>query len=128
MPVRMEHANVTVRDIAAMIRFLQTAFPDFRVRGEGVSHEGVRWVHVGTDETYIALSEARVQPGSHFEPYSGAPGVNHVAYEVDDVDAIRARMAAAGYRVIRVTWRQLVREPYAVAVRIGQALVERDAA
>lgn len=98
MPVRMEHANVTVRDIAAMIRFLQTAFPDFRVRGEGVSHEGVRWVHVGTDETYIALSEARVQPGSHFEPYSGAPGVNHVAYEVDDVDAIRARMAAAGYR------------------------------
>lgn len=31
-------------------------------------------------------------------------------------------LAAAGYRVIRVTWRQLVQEPIAVAVRLGQAL------
>ncbi len=98
MPVRMEHANITVRDIPAMIEFLRTAFPEFRVRGEGVSQEGVRWVHVGTDETYIALSEAKVRPESRFEPYSGAPGVNHVAYVVDNVDGIRERMAAGGYR------------------------------
>jgi very-short-patch-repair endonuclease len=32
-------------------------------------------------------------------------------------------LAAAGYRVIRITWRQLVNEPMAVAVRIAQALV-----
>jgi very-short-patch-repair endonuclease len=32
-------------------------------------------------------------------------------------------LVAAGYRVIRVTWRQLVNEPMAVAVRIGQALI-----
>jgi very-short-patch-repair endonuclease len=32
-------------------------------------------------------------------------------------------LTAAGYRVIRVTWRQLRDEPMAVAVRIGQALV-----
>jgi very-short-patch-repair endonuclease len=31
-------------------------------------------------------------------------------------------LVAAGYRVIRVTWRQLFDEPVAVAVRIGQAL------
>ena len=31
-------------------------------------------------------------------------------------------MLAAGYRVLRVTWRQLVEEPIALAVRIGQAL------
>lgn len=35
-------------------------------------------------------------------------------------------LAAAGYRVIRVTWRQLIEEPLAVAVRLGQALA-RDA-
>src|SRR5204862_8348937 len=32
MAVRLEHANLTVRDIDGMIRFLQTAFPEFRVR------------------------------------------------------------------------------------------------
>jgi very-short-patch-repair endonuclease len=31
-------------------------------------------------------------------------------------------LLAAGYRVLRVTWRQLLDEPLAVAVRIGQAL------
>jgi very-short-patch-repair endonuclease len=31
-------------------------------------------------------------------------------------------LAAAGYRVVRVTWRQLVQEPLAVAVRLAQAL------
>jgi len=59
MAVRLEHANLTVHDINGMIRFLQTAFPEFRVRGEGKSRDGSRWVHVGTDETYIALSPAK---------------------------------------------------------------------
>jgi len=98
MDFRLEHANVCVRDIEGMIRFLQTAFPEFRVRGEGVSQDGTRWVHVGTDETYIALGQSRREPATHWIPYDGLPGVNHVAYEVDDVEAVRERMLAAGYR------------------------------
>lgn len=97
MALRLEHANVSVRDINGMIRFLQTAFPEFRVRGEGTSRDGTRWVHIGTNETYIALSESRVEPGS-FRPYSGVPGVNHLAYVVDDVEALRQRLSAAGYK------------------------------
>ena len=31
-------------------------------------------------------------------------------------------LTAAGYRVIRVTWRQLEREPLAIVARIAQAL------
>ncbi len=87
MAVRLEHANLTVRDIDGMIRFLQTAFPEFRVRGEGKNRDGGRWVHVGTDQTYIALSPAKREPEQHWMPYQGAPGVNHLAYEVDDVEA-----------------------------------------
>jgi catechol 2,3-dioxygenase-like lactoylglutathione lyase family enzyme len=98
MAVRLEHANLTVCDIEGMIRFLQTAFPEFRVRGEGISQAGDRWVHVGTDETYIALSQARAEPNTRFKPYGGAPGVNHLAYVVDDVEALRSRLAAAGYK------------------------------
>ncbi len=37
-------------------------------------------------------------------------------------------LAAAGYRVIRVTWRQLIGEPLAVAVRLGLALAHESRA
>ncbi len=98
MAVRLEHSNITVHDIERMISFLKTAFPEFRVRGEGKSRDGSRWVHVGTDETYIALSPAKADAQRHWVPYRGEPGVNHLAYEVDDAEALRARLSAAGYR------------------------------
>lgn len=40
MAVRLEHANLTVRDVEGMIRFLKTAFPESQVRGEGTSQDG----------------------------------------------------------------------------------------
>jgi catechol 2,3-dioxygenase-like lactoylglutathione lyase family enzyme len=98
MPLRLEHANVCVRDIEAMIRFLTTAFPEFHERGEGISRDGTRWVHLGTEDTYIALGQARANPQRQWMPYGGEPGVNHLAYEVDDVASIHARLKAAGYR------------------------------
>ena len=81
-----------------MIRFLQTAFPEFRVRGQGISPDGSRWVHIGGQETYIALSPAKVEPEKPWMPYRGMVGVNHLAYEVDDVEAVRVRMKSAGYK------------------------------
>ena len=97
MVVRLEHANLFVQDIEGMIRFLQTAFPEFRVRGEGICN-GCRWVHVGTDETYLSLNQAYAEPEKPWTPYRGLPGVNHLAYEVDDVEALCKRMKSAGYR------------------------------
>ena len=97
MMVRLEHANLCVRDIDGMIRFIQTAFPDFRIRFDGPGSDGARWVHVGTDETYLALNQATVQPDRQWTPYAGLPGVNHLAYEVDDVEALRERLTSAGY-------------------------------
>lgn len=98
MKVRLEHANLSVRDVEAMIRFLMTAFPDFRIRGEGTNRNGIRWVHVGTNDTYIVLNQAKADSARHWIPYSGEPGVNHLAYEVDDVESLRLRLKAAGYR------------------------------
>ena len=98
MTIRLEHANLFVRDIDATIRFLRTAFPEFRIRCEGKNPNGSRWVHVGTDDTYIALTQSTVEPEKRWTPYVGIPGVNHLAYEVDDVEALRERMKSAGYR------------------------------
>lgn len=95
MSGRLEHANITVGDLDAAVEFLLTAFPDFRVRGSGVGPEGLRWVHVGSDTSYIALNEAGdtsdERPG-HWR------GVNHLGFEVDDAQAVRRRLLAKGYR------------------------------
>ena len=98
MAFRLEHANICVRDIEPMVHFLKTAFPEFRMRGEGKSRDGTRWVHIGTNDTYIALGQAKADSKRHWMPYSGEPGVNHLAYEVDDAESLRARLKAAGYR------------------------------
>jgi catechol 2,3-dioxygenase-like lactoylglutathione lyase family enzyme len=97
MVVRLEHANLIVRDIDATIRFLRTAFPEFRIRFDGTDPDGTRWVHIGTDESYIALNASSADPAKPWTPYMGMPGVNHLAYEVDDVEALRNRLGTAGY-------------------------------
>jgi len=98
MAFRLEHANICVRDIEPMMHFLKTAFPEFRMRGEGKSRDGTRWVHIGTNDTYIALGQAKADSKKHWMPYSGEPGVNHLAYEVDDVESLRARLKTGGFR------------------------------
>ena len=97
MTIRMEHANLHVRHFDDAVRFLKTAFPEFYVRSESET-EGLRWMHIGTDETYIALNETKDDRDANREPYDGKPGINHLGYEVDDVDALQKRLAAAGFR------------------------------
>ena len=97
MTIRMEHANLAVQDIDESVRFLQTAFPEFRIRREGLN-DGRRWIHIGTDDTYMALNEASLARDSDRVPYDGRPGINHLGYEVDDVDALYDRLKTAGFR------------------------------
>jgi catechol 2,3-dioxygenase-like lactoylglutathione lyase family enzyme len=98
MTTRLEHANIVVRDIDAAIRFLQTALPDFAVRYDTTPDDGLRWVHLGNADAYIALTQSQVEPAEAWAPYEGKPGVNHLAFVVEDAEALRARMRAAGYR------------------------------
>ncbi len=97
MEIRLEHANIVVRDFEATVRFLNAAFPEFRVRREGLN-EGRRWMHIGTDNTYIALNEASEEPAESWVPSSGKPGVNHLGFEVKDIGALRERLAVAGFK------------------------------
>jgi len=94
MECYLEHANLTVRNIDATVRFLQTAFPEFRIRGTSDPSESNRWVHVGTDSSYLALTQAHDGASALC---AGTPGFNHLGYVVDDADGLRARMLEAGY-------------------------------
>jgi len=98
MTVRLEHANLIVRDIDATVLFLQTAFPEFRIRFDFDDRRGRRWVHIGTDDCYICLTKSAVVPEQRWTAYSGHPGINHLGYEVDDVEALRERLKSAGYQ------------------------------
>ncbi len=98
MPARLEHANLTVQDLDGVVRFIVTALPEFRLRYDGPGADGTRWVHVGTDETYLALNAAAAGSSPPAPPYQGSPGLNHLAYEVEDVEAVRTRLRAAGFR------------------------------
>jgi len=94
----LEHANITVIDVDEAIRFLQTAMPDWQVRADVSSEESIclRWVHLGTDTTYVAIEyRGATQKGPH-EPYVN-PGVNHLGFVVKDVDAVSKRLTDAGY-------------------------------
>jgi len=95
---RLEHANLVVRDIDGIIRFIQTALPSFGIRHDETDEDGSRWVHIGTDDFYLTLNQASERPAEDWVPYSGKPGVNHLGFEVDDAEAVRERLQAAGYR------------------------------
>lgn len=97
MSLRLDHANLAVRDVDQTIRFLQTALPEFRIRAEGKAWKGERWVHVGTDQVYLALHQATSEAAESWVPYDGKPGTNHLGFEVDDTDALRERLRNAGY-------------------------------
>jgi len=68
------------------------------MRFDGTDPQGVRWVHFGTDDTYIALTQSTGQPSERWKPYTFMPGVNHLAYVVEDVEALHGRLQAAGYQ------------------------------
>ena len=92
--LRIEHVNVTVTDSARAAALMQAIF-GWKIRWQGPSMAGGHSVHVGSDETYIALysPEKAADPARDFA--KGRP-LNHIGVEVDDLDATEARVAAAG--------------------------------
>jgi hypothetical protein len=100
MKIYLEHANITVNSIGETIKFVITAFPHFEVRGKGESEQdGVirKWLHIGTEETYLALEQISLQDKGTRRPYKDV-GINHLGFVVEDVDSIAERLTNAGYR------------------------------
>ncbi len=96
----LEHANISVSDLDRAVAFMRAAFPHFRVRGSGGKTEdgtAPTWVHVGDDETYVSLALTR-QPKDPERPAYSGPGYNHIGFVVDDGEALRQRLVAAGYK------------------------------
>ena len=91
----LEHVNIAVKNLNESISFIQLALPDFKIRGKGFSDDGHPWVHIGTDDSYLALNEVGTQfiNGKDYTK----PGLNHLGFVVSDVDIIAEKLFAAGY-------------------------------
>ncbi|MBT3269099.1 VOC family protein [Candidatus Poribacteria bacterium] len=92
----IEHANISVSDLDAGVRFFQTAFPEWRIRGSA-SGDTVRWAHLGTDDAYVCIN-GPVDPASVKADRQSGYGFNHIGFIADDVKGLRQRMLDAGYR------------------------------
>ncbi|MEM7552222.1 MAG: VOC family protein [Bacteroidota bacterium] len=93
--IYMEHANITVRDPQEAIKFFQTAFPHFRIRGGG--NDLREWVHLGDDDTYIAINRATNNAAKAGGDYDGI-GINHLGFVVQDVAEIAKNLLKNGYK------------------------------
>jgi len=97
--MRLEHANITVENIDASFQFYSAVFGfEKRWEGEATGEVGpIRALHVGNEHTYLALFEAE-RKGRSPADY-GIAGVNHIGFEVEDLEIYRKRLEGLGIEV-----------------------------
>jgi catechol 2,3-dioxygenase-like lactoylglutathione lyase family enzyme len=89
---RIEHVNVNVIDPERTARLMHDLF-GWRVRWQGAARDGGLTIHVGSEGQYIAVHGSRGTTD-----FSKGLPLNHIGVEVDDLDAVEARVAAAGLK------------------------------
>lgn len=97
MKAVLEHVNVTVSDPDRTAALMCAVF-GWRVRWKGPSKMGGRTVHVGEDETYLAVYALRADPVDATRTSAEASGgLNHIGIVVDDLSVAEERVIAAGF-------------------------------
>ncbi|WP_321327551.1 VOC family protein [uncultured Parasphingorhabdus sp.] len=91
---KLEHANITVSDPQRSADLLHDLF-GWHIRWQGPAMAGGHTIHVGTQDQYIALYTHPDVQASDPTFNKGEP-LNHIGITVDDLDAVEARVIAAG--------------------------------
>ncbi len=97
--LHLEHINLVVSDIQAMLDFYQTAFPHWKIRDTGKADwygKPRTWLPVGDDFQSIVLSDNG--EGENRDLSGHQVGLAHFAYVTNNIDAIVKRLEAAGYK------------------------------
>ena len=98
---RIDHIGVAVEDLDAAVALYETTFGMALVHRETVTEQGVEAVLFDVGENHVELLRplGPDTPVGKFLEKKG-PGLHHVAYAVDDIDATLEKIAAAGLRLI----------------------------
>lgn len=92
---RIEHVNVTVRDPQRMAALMEKLF-GWHIRWEGPALNDGYTIHVGSDDSYLALYRRRRHDEVSDEDFRKGRPLNHVGIEVDDIDAVEKRVIDSG--------------------------------
>ena len=91
---KLEHVNITVSDPQRSAALLRDLF-GWHIRWEGPSMSDGHTIHIGTDDDYIALYTNQEVRADDPMFNKGEP-MNHIGVTVDDLDAVEAKVIAAG--------------------------------
>lgn len=95
--MRLEHLNVTVSDPKETASILQDLF-DWKVRWEGSAKDNGYTVHIGEDDTYLALYSPNKTLKKIDNSYTTVSGLNHIGVVVDDLKATENRVINCGFK------------------------------
>jgi methylmalonyl-CoA/ethylmalonyl-CoA epimerase len=98
---RIDHIGVAVEDLEAGIALYEQSFEMELAHRETVESQGVEAVLLDVGDGHVELL-APLGPDTPVGKYleRKGPGLHHVAYAVDDIDAQLRRLAAAGIELI----------------------------
>jgi methylmalonyl-CoA epimerase len=101
---RVDHIGVAVEDIDASLELYERDYGMTLVHREVVTEQGVEAVLLDVGENHIELLAATGPdtPVGKFIAKKG-PGMHHVAYQVDDIEATLAALKEAGLKLIDET-------------------------
>ena len=103
MPVftRIDHVGIAVADLEAAIAVHEATYGMPLVHRETVESQGVEAVLLDVGESHVELLRplAEDTPVGRFLAKRG-PGLHHVAYGVDDIEAALRALKAQGVRLI----------------------------
>jgi methylmalonyl-CoA/ethylmalonyl-CoA epimerase len=99
----IDHVGIAVADLDAAIELYETSFGMRCVHTEVNEEQGVReaMLEVGESGTYLQLL-APLSPDSTIGKFldKNGPGIQQMAYRVDDIDEISAHLRSTGMRLL----------------------------
>jgi methylmalonyl-CoA epimerase len=98
---RIDHIGVAVEDLDSAIKLYERSFEMELVHRETVESQGVEAVLLDVGEGHIELL-APLGPDTPVGKFLAkkGPGIHHVAYSVEDIDAALGKAKAIGLKLI----------------------------
>lgn len=101
---KIEHLGIAVKSIEESLGTFEVLLGSSCYKIEEVASEGVRTAFLQIGESKIELLEA-TDPSSPIAKYleKRGPGIHHIAFDVEDIQAEIARLTGEGYTLIHTS-------------------------
>ena len=95
----LEHANITVKNPEELAALFCRLFA-WKIRWEGGSVSNGRSIHVGNDDSYIALYTHENLEKTYPRNHLAINNMNHLGIVVTDIDELERKVKEEGYEPI----------------------------